>query len=162
MDIPAVGRSDDDGHRHRAHLVPAAGPAGLAGAEVRTPDETVLGLVGEVVEVVGGDAGMDGTRWASVVTGDDGGAEATVVVPLANTVTEDDVVRLPFGGQTILGAPRPADPESITAPEHADLESYYGAFTSPDSDKGWVMPQDLPDVPFILEETLRDATTPEP
>lgn len=128
-------------------MMPARGSRGLSGAPVRTPDETLLGTVGAVV----GEDGSGGVVWASVVVGADR-SEGPVVVPLANAVTEDDTVRLPFGEETVLRAPRPAAAESMTSHERTELESWYGALGSADSTEGWVAPQDLPDVPFILDE----------
>ena len=128
-------------------MIPARGSHDLPGAPVRTPDETLLGIVGAVV----GEDGSGGVVWASVVMGADR-SEGRVVVPLANAVTEDDTVRLPFGEETVLRAPRPAAAESMTSHELTELESWYGAFTRADSAQGWVAPQDLPDVPFILDE----------
>lgn len=127
-------------------VIAAQGSHGLPGAPVRTPDETLLGTVGAVV----GEDGSGGIVWASVVMGTDR-HESPVVVPLANAVTEDDAVRLPFGAETVLRAPRPAAAESMTSHERTELESWYGAFTCADSAQGWVAPQDLPDVPFILD-----------
>ena len=128
-------------------MIPARGSHGLPGAPVRTPDETLLGTVGAVL----GEDGSGGVVWASVVMGVDR-QEGLVVVPLANAVTEDDAVRLPFGEETVLRAPRPAAAESMTSHERTELERWYGAFTRADSAQGWVAPQDLPDVPFILDE----------
>ena len=128
-------------------MIPAQGFHGLPGAPVRTPAETLLGTVGAVV----GEDGAGGVVWASVLMGVDRQG-SPVVVPLANAVTEDDAVRLPFGAETVLRAPRPAAAESMTNHERTELESWYGAFTRADSAQGWVAPQDLPDVPFILDE----------
>lgn len=129
-------------------MIPAEGGGELAGAEVRTPDDGLLGTVDQVV----GQHGGGGVVWASVATAPDVDRDRPVVVPLANAVAEDDAVRLPFGQQTVLGAPQPAAPDAMTHHERTALERWYGAFTSTESAQGWVAPQDLPDVPFTLDD----------
>lgn len=140
-------RPEADPDRGGDGVIPAEGADGLPGADVRTPDDALLGTVGDVV----GEDGSGDPAWASVVT-DGADQDGPVVVPLANAVTEDDAVRLPFGHETVLGAPRPVDPEAMTTRERSELESWYGAFTSAESAEGWVAPQDLPDVPFTVED----------
>ena len=127
------------------------GSAARPGAEVRTPDDALLGTVGAVI----GHGGAGGAAWASVDPAVGVDRDAPVVVPLANAVTEEDAVRLPFGQETVLGAPQPAVAGAVTRAEEAELASWYGAFASSEVAEGWVAPQDLPDVPFVLEDGSR-------